>query len=88
MQMSLSSMGSGNLNLVAGGMQLPDIIKSSRVLVIKLKNGEKGQKAGEGKTENLGIETKGKDGFKMEVWEKSMRRLCWRYKEQSNFMRR
>jgi hypothetical protein len=21
---------------------------------------------------------KGKDGFKMEVWEKSMRRLCWR----------
>jgi hypothetical protein len=31
MQMSLSSMGSGNLNLVGvGRMQLPDIIKSSR----------------------------------------------------------
>jgi hypothetical protein len=30
MQMSLSSMVLGNLNLVAGGMQLPDIIKSSR----------------------------------------------------------
>jgi hypothetical protein len=63
------------------GGNATDIIKSSRV-VIKLKKMEKGQKA-RGKTENLGIERqKGKDGFKMEVWEKSMRRLCWIYKEQ------
>jgi hypothetical protein len=79
MQMSLSSMGSGKPKPGSGEVQLPDIIKSSRVLVIKLKRME-GQKAGEGKTENLGIETKKERMvFKMEVWEKSMRRLCWRY---------
>jgi hypothetical protein len=42
-------------------MQLPDIIKSSRV-GDKRRNGERSE-SGRGKTENLGIETKKKDGF-------------------------
>jgi hypothetical protein len=60
-------------------MQLPDIIKSSRVLVIKLRrNGERSE--GEEKDGKLGDrDKKERMVFKMEVWEKSMRRLCWRY---------
>jgi hypothetical protein len=61
-------------------MQLPDIIKSSRVLVIKLKKEWKGQK-GRGKTENLETK-KERMVFKMEVWEKSMQALLEIYKEQ------
>jgi uncharacterized protein (DUF2236 family) len=44
----------------------------------KMKKEWRKEKSGRGKTENLGIETK-RMVFKMEVWEKSMRRLCWRY---------
>jgi hypothetical protein len=46
-------------------------------VLIKIKGMEKGQKRAR-KDGKLGIETK-RMVFKMEVWEKSMRRLCWRY---------
>jgi hypothetical protein len=49
-------------------MQLPDIIKSNRVLVIKIKKEWK-EKAGEGKTENRDRDKKERMVFKMEVWE-------------------
>jgi hypothetical protein len=71
-------MGSGNLNLVAEGMQLPDIIKKQQVLVIKLKKEwRKGSGRGE-RRKTWGSRQKKERMVKMEVWEKSMR-ICWRY---------
>jgi hypothetical protein len=59
-------------------MQLPDIIKSSRVLVIKLKKEwRKGRKRG--KTENLGSRQKRKGWFSRWRYGRSRCRLCWRY---------
>jgi hypothetical protein len=56
-------------------MQLPDIIKKAGCCD-KMKEGmEKGERV-RGKTENLGSRQKERMVFKMEVWEKSMRRLC------------
>jgi hypothetical protein len=57
-------------------MQLPDIIKKQGV-GDKIKK-EWRKQTGEGKDGKLGDEKK-RMVFKMEVWEKSMRRLCWRY---------
>jgi hypothetical protein len=55
-------MGSGKPKPGRGGMQLPDIIKNSRVL-IKLKKEWRKSESGRGER-RLGIETKkGKDGF-------------------------
>jgi dynactin complex subunit len=56
-------------------MQLPDIIKSSRV-GDKIKEGMEKSESGRGKDGKLGIETKKERMVFMEVWEKSMRRLC------------
>jgi hypothetical protein len=58
-------------------MQLPDIIKSSRVLVIK-EGMEKGE-SGRGKDGKLGIETKGKDGFQDGGMGEVDAQACWRY---------
>jgi hypothetical protein len=44
-------------------MQLPDIIKSSRVLVIKLKKEWRKEKAGEGKDGKLGDRDKKRKGW-------------------------
>jgi hypothetical protein len=61
-------------------MQLPDIIKKQQVLVIKLKKEWRKVRKQARERRKLGIETKKERMvFKMEVWEKSMRRLCWRY---------
>jgi hypothetical protein len=58
-------------------MQLPDIIKSSRVLIKKKKEWRKGQ-AGEGKTENRDRD-KRKGWFSRWRYGRSRCRLCWRY---------
>jgi hypothetical protein len=67
-------------------MQLPDIKKQQGV-GDKIKEGMEKEKTGEGKTENLGIETKGKDGFQDGVWENRCT-FAGDIKEQSSFMRR
>jgi hypothetical protein len=61
-------------------MQLPDIIKSSRVLVIKLKKEWRKEKAGEGKDGKLGDRDKKRKGwFSRWRYGRSRCRLCWRY---------
>jgi hypothetical protein len=57
-------------------MQLPDIIKAAGVVIKLKKEWRKGESR---ERRNWGSRQKERMVFKMEVWEKSMRRLCWRY---------
>jgi hypothetical protein len=60
-------------------MQLPDIIKNSRVLVIKLRrNGERGE-SGRGERRKGSRQKKGKDGFQDGGMGEVDAQLCWRY---------
>jgi hypothetical protein len=75
MQMSLS-MGSGKPKPGSGEECSCRTSLKAAGLVIKLKKEWRNQKAGEGKTENWGSRQKKERMVFMEVWEKSMRRLC------------